>query len=159
LRRLITPARELVHEMAKFGAVGAANVVVDVGIFNLLRNHLLPNKPITDKVISTSIAIVSSYFMNRHWTWQDRARTGIHRELPLFLVLSGIGLGISLVCLTTSHYVFGLTSTWADNISANVIGLGLGMVWRFWAFRRWVFPKHEPAEEEAAAEAVIRTTV
>jgi putative flippase GtrA len=151
----------LVHEAAKFGVVGAINVIVDVGIFNVLRFHVLPDKPITDKIISTSVAIVSSYFMNRHWTWRDRARTGMHRELPLFLVLSGIGLLLALACLALSHYALDLTSEVADNISANVIGLVLGMAWRFWSFRRWVFrapPSDHDADEEAA-EAVIRTTV
>jgi putative flippase GtrA len=137
--RMLRHPRSMAHEVAMFGLVGAINVVVDVGIFNVFRFHVLPGKPLTDKIISTSIAIVSSYFMNRHWTWSHRARTGLLRELPLFLVLSGVGLGIALVCLATSHYGLGFTSKLADNISANVIGLGLGMVWRFWAFRRWVF--------------------
>jgi putative flippase GtrA len=155
---VLRPARALLHEAAKFGVVGAVNVVIDVGIFNLFRFHLLPDKPITDKVISTSIAIVSSYFMNRHWTWRDRARTGIHRELPLFLALSGVGLGIALACLAFSHYGLGLTSEIADNISANVIGLGLGMFWRFWAFRKWVFLSPETGDDDAA-EVVLRTSV
>ena len=32
-----------------------------------------------------------------------------------------------------------LTSPLADNIAANVIGLGLGTMFRFWSYRRFVF--------------------
>ena len=53
------------------------------------------------------MAATSSYFMNRHWTWRDRDRTSLGRELPLFLLLSAVGLGIALACLGISHYGLG----------------------------------------------------
>jgi len=57
-------------------------------------------------------------------------------------VLNAVGLGIALSCLWTSHYLLGLDSPLADNISANVIGLFLGTTFRFWSYRRWVFREH-----------------
>jgi hypothetical protein len=30
------------------------------------------------------VAIVSSYFMNRHWTYRDRDKSAAHRELFVF---------------------------------------------------------------------------
>lgn len=159
VRTLYATFGSLIGEMAKFGVVGAVNVVVDVAIFNFLLFYVLPHKPLTDKAISTSVAIVSSYFMNRQWTWRDRARHGVKRELPLFFLLSGIGLLIAEACLGFSHYVLGLDSKLADNISANVFGLAAGMVFRFWAYRRWVFPAATPEDEDAAAESTTRTTV
>jgi putative flippase GtrA len=156
-RSLYDEFRHVIHEVVRFGLVGLANVVVDVGIFNALLFGPLERKPLTAKVISTGIAIVSSYFMNRHWTWRERARTGIHRELPLFLALSGVGLGITLGCLAVSHYGLGLRSKLADNVAANVFGLGLSMVWRFWSFKRWVFLAPPGAAPATPAEATIRT--
>lgn len=166
LRALESRFRALLHEVAKFGVVGFLNFALDVGLFNLLRLTVLTEKPITAGVISTTVAATSSYFMNRHWTWRHRARTGLFRELPLFLVLSGVGLGISSACLTFSHYALGLDSLLADNIAKNGVGLALGMVWRFWSFKRWVFlvppaedPDAELEELATPAEAAIRTTV
>ncbi len=125
-----------------FGLVGLANLILDVALFNLLL-HVL-DKPLTSKFLASSVALVASYFMNRHWTWRDRlateeadARRG--REALLFFSLSMVGVGIAEVCLLVSHYGLDLTSRWADNISANVIGLGLAMIWRFWSYNRWVF--------------------
>ena len=63
-------------------------------------------------------------------------------------MLNAIGLAITLACLAFSHYVLDLTSPLADNIAANVVGLGLGTAFRFWSYRRWVFPK-VPAEPPA----------
>jgi putative flippase GtrA len=159
LRKLDDTVRLLVHEIVKFGTVGIVNFVLDVAIFNLLRIEVLPHKPLTCKAISTAVAATSSYFMNRHWTWRHRARTGMARELPLFVVLSAVGLGIAEACLLFSHYFVNADSVLSDNISANGVGLILGMLWRFWSFKRWVFLPEDPERDEEAAEATVRTTV
>ena len=156
VRDLYATFERLLHEIAKFGIVGGINFALDVGLFNLLNESLLDNKPLTSKAISTTVAAISSYFMNRHWTWRDRDRTSLHRELPLFLLLSAVGLGIALACLGISHYVLGFTGTLADNVSANGFGLVLGMMWRFWSFKRWVFTDME-GYEATPLEAAVRT--
>ena len=46
--------------------------------------------------------------------------------------------GISAVVLAFSHYGLDYTSTLADNV-ATIIGIGLGTLFRFWAYRRIVF--------------------
>jgi putative flippase GtrA len=156
VRDLYATFRRLIHEVAKFGIVGGINFGLDVGLFNLLNESLLDNKPLTSKAISTTVAATSSYFMNRHWTWRDRDRTSLGRELPLFLLLSAVGLGIALACLGISHYGFGFRGTIADNVSANGFGLVLGMLWRFWSFKRWVFTDSS-GYEATPLEAAIRT--
>ena len=113
------------------------------------------DKPITAKVISVAVATTVAYFGNRYWTFRHRGRTSFGREYVLFFLLNGVGLGIAVGCLYLSHYAFGLTSALADNISANVIGLGLGTLFRFWSYRRWVFPD----DIEAADDAAIITSV
>lgn len=158
-RRIYRTFETLFHEMAKFGIVGAINVVVDVGLFTLLRLTVLDEKPLTAKIISTAVAILSSYFMNRHWTWKHTNRAHPAREILLFFVISGIGMAIAVGCLAISHYVLDFTSVLADNIAANGVGLALGMVWRFWAFKRFIFTPIEPAEqaEQDALDATFRT--
>jgi putative flippase GtrA len=134
----------------RFGIVGALAFVVDVAVFNALRfegdvwSGPLSHKPITAKVLSVCVATAVSYTGNRHWTWRDRARRGVRREVALFGVLNGIGMLIAVLCLAISHYLLGLTSALADNISANGVGLTLGTVFRFWSYRRWVFPRARP---------------
>ena len=146
------------REAGKFGLVGLFNFVVDAGLFNLLRHTTFENKPLTAKVVSTTVAVISSYFMNRHWTWKDRTRSGLRRELPLFVVLSAIALGISLACLGVSHYVLGYRGALADNIAANGFGLVLGTAFRFWAFKKWVFLATPAGSEPTALEDAVRTS-
>ena len=136
----------LVRELLKFGVVGAVAFVVDVGLFNLVL--FASDKPLTSKTVSTVTATTVAYVGNRYWTFRKRSRSGVRREYALFFLLNGVGLAIALTCLFVSHYVLGFTSPLADNIAANGVGLALGTVFRFWSYRRWVFPELLP---EAAA--------
>lgn len=140
----------LVHEMAKFGAVGALNYVIDVGLFNLLVLGPLPHEPLAAKAISTAVSVTTSYVMNRRWTFAHRASTGLAREYAMFAVLSVIGVAITLGCLGFSEYVLHEHSLLARNISGNVVGVGLAMIFRFWSFKRWVFRAPEVQEPSAA---------
>jgi putative flippase GtrA len=133
------------HEFGKFFSVGALGYVVGVGGFNFLV-HLdsapLANKPLTASFLSGVASILVAYFGNRHWTWKDRQRTGAKREITLFFIINGITLLFGVACLAISRYVLGLDSALADNISANVIGVGLGTLVRFWSYRTIVFKPH-----------------
>ena len=140
-------SRGVAGEASRFGIVGAVNTLLDVVLFNLLLLGPLRGAPLAAKSLSILVAAVSSYVMNRHWTWRDRARTGMARELSLFLLVCAVGLGLNLAVLGFSHYVLGLTSPLADNVAGNVVGLGLAMAWRFLAFRRWVFLAPRPCPD------------
>jgi putative flippase GtrA len=155
LKQLYTAFETLIHEIAKFGVVGAINYVLDVGLFNLLLAEGLHHKPLTAKAISTVVAATSSYFMNRHWTFRHRARRGLGREYATFIVLSAIALVITLACLAFGEYALGQHSWLARNIWGNVVGVGAAMVWRFWSFKRWVFVDPEPERNDEAMRAAL----
>lgn len=147
---------DLIHEAAKFGVIGLVAMVIDVGLFNLLMygggQGLLTGKPLTAKVVSVIAAATFAYFGNRFWTFRDRESSGYAREYVLFFALNGVGMGIALGCLWLSHYAFGLTSPIADNISANGVGLVLGTLFRFFAYRKWVFREATTTQVLALAE-------
>lgn len=139
---LPTALRSRLAEVVRFGMVGGVAYVVDVGLFNLLRfgpGQLLGDSPLTAKVVSVAVATVASWLGNRYFTFGAR-RTGRRgREFVLFAIINVVGMGIAVACLAFSHYVLGLTSPLADNISANVVGLILGTVFRYLAYRTFVF--------------------
>jgi putative flippase GtrA len=122
-------------EVLSFLAVGAAGYVVDVVAFNWFRSSV---DPTLAKVLAVAAAMVVTYLGNRLITWRDRTSTGPH-EIALFVLFNIIGLGISVGMLLLTHNLLGMTSRLADNISANVIGLGLGTAFRYWSYRRFVF--------------------
>jgi len=156
--------RALYREVAKFGLVGLTALVVDIGLFNYLRfaggQGPMFDRPISAKIVSVSVATLVAYFGNRYWTFRHRGRTHMSRELAMFFLLNGVAMGIAIGCLYISHYVLGLTSALADNLSANVIGLGLGTMFRFWSYRKWVFPAvPEYAADQELAERDAATLI
>jgi len=155
--------RPLMIQLSRFGVVGLVGFGVDLGIFNLLRATLLdPERlhegPLLAKVISTSVAIAVNYVGNRYWTFGTTKRREVAREGLEFVLVSVGGMILTLATLWVSHYLLGFTSALADNISANVIGLGIGTAFRFAFYRSWVFhpsrtvplrPVDEPSEDQA----------
>ena len=154
----------LASEATKFAIVGLTGVAVQFVTFNVLRYAgpggvgVLEAKPITAQVIAIGLATVVTYLGNRYWTYRHRARGNPARELPVFVLLNAIAIAIGALCLAFSHYVLDLVSPLADNISGNVIGLGLGTLFRFWSYRRFVFtgstrtvPPEDPATEVSAS--------
>ena len=144
------PVRRLLVQVVQFGLVGAAGLLVDLTVFNALRLTLLAPEnihtgPLLAKIISTLLAIVTNWLGNRYWTFATDRRTNTVREGLEFFAVSLAGMGIGLGCLWMSHYVLGYTSVLADNISANVVGLALGAVFRFTLYRYWVFSPNRGA--------------
>ncbi|WP_348651169.1 GtrA family protein [Micromonospora sp. WMMD882] len=144
LRALLDRFGHLIHEMSKFATVGGAAFLLDFAIFNMLTAGR-GMEPVTAKTISTVIAATVAFLGNRFWTWRHRERSNPVREYALFFFFNGVGLGIAVACLAISRY--GLGSIWpgvfqtalADNIASFVVGTGLGTLFRFWSYRRFVF--------------------
>ena len=134
-------ARRLTPEVVSFLTVGGVGYVVDVSAFNYLRTEPVLNAldPSVAKALAVALAMVVTYIGNRAVTWRGQSSSGRRREVALFVLFNLIGLGFSVLTLAVSHDLLGLTSRLADNISANVIGLALGTVFRFWSYRRFVF--------------------
>jgi putative flippase GtrA len=127
-----------------FGIVGLGAYFIDLGIFNGLRLGLLGttyfvHQPLFAKVISVTVSTLASWFGNRYFAFRERRRSNFLLELLEFACIAVAGLGISLGCLYVSHYVLGLTSLLADNVSTNVIGLVLATTFRFLMYRFWVY--------------------
>lgn len=126
-------------EVARFAITGGAAYLTDVLVFNALL--LGAGMPSTwSKVVSSAVAIAVAFAGSRHYTWRDRRTDSPLREYALFVLFSVLAAGIQLACLVVSHDLLGLRSALADNISANVVGMGLATLFRFWTFRSFVFP-------------------
>ena len=151
-----SPLRSLLtREMLCFLLVGGAGYVVDVLVFNLLLDRAPFSRwdPSVARVLAMGVAMVVTYTGNRWWTWRGARRHDRRREVALFVVFNLIGLGISVATLVISHDLMGLASRLADNVSANVIGLGLATAFRFWSYRTYVFgTSAEPVPEEPAGQ-------
>ena len=163
LPRLIQPYAERHHELIKFAIVGATTFVIDSVIFYTLKLTILEPKPVTAKVISGIVAVIASYILNREWSFRERGGRERHHEALLFFGFSGVGVLLSMAPLWFSSYVLELrvpaVSLTIENISdfvaAYIIGNLLQMAFRFWAFRRWVFPDEVGRDPEKALESTF----
>jgi hypothetical protein len=63
-------------------------------------------------------------------------------ELLELSAIAAIGVGIALACLYVSRSVLGYESLFADNVAANVVGLGLATTFRLLMYRYWVYGDH-----------------
>jgi putative flippase GtrA len=155
VKHLYVTFEHLIHEIAKFGVIGAFGFAITVVLSNLFRFGAGLG-PLTSFGLATAIAAVLSYFANRHWTWRHKENSGLGRELPLFMLLSAVGLLVSEAPVGVSEYLLDLHSPLAYNVSSTLIGTAIGTVWRFWSFKRWVFLEPEPERtEDAAHEALV----
>jgi putative flippase GtrA len=141
----------------KFGVVGLVGFAVDIGIFNALllggAGDGWWSHPVGAKFISTSAAIVVNWIGNRYWTFRHDRHRHVLREFVEFVAASVLGMGVTLAFVWLTHDVLGFTSLLADNISANVVGLGLGTAVRFVLYRYWVwgYRPSEPGEASLAS--------
>ncbi|CAN5509285.1 GtrA family protein [soil metagenome] len=139
--------RLLAQEVAKFGVVGLIAFCIDTGIYNYLVFGVpgtagvgaMHDVPLRAKIVATAVATTFAWLGNRYWTFRHRRGLAKAREFALFVFFNVIGLVIALVCLSVSRYIFGLDSQLADNVSGNGVGLVLGTLFRFWAYRTYVF--------------------
>lgn len=152
--RLPSRWRTLAAEVFRFLMVGGLGYIVDVGLSNLLVygfgpfgiSALMSESPLKAKIVSTIASVIVAWLGNRLWTYSDRQVGSNLRGITLFFVVNAIGMVIAVLPLGVTWYLLGLRDPISYNISTNVVGIGLAMVFRFYAYRTWVFKKHPKAE-------------
>jgi putative flippase GtrA len=135
------------REVAKFGAVGGAGLLVNLLVFNLVR-QVTGLQVVRASVIATVVAIVFNYIGFRYFTYRDRDKSGRTRELTLFLLFSVVGLVIENGVLYLATYGFGWDSPLQNNFF-KFLGIGIATLFRFWSYRTWVF-RALPARDAVA---------
>ncbi|GAB2872837.1 GtrA family protein [Streptomyces deserti] len=146
--------RRLVHEVAKFGAVGGAGVLVNLLVFNLVR-HVTDLQVVRASVIATVVAIIFNYLGFRYFTYRDRDKSRRTREMTLFLLFSAVGLVIENGVLYVATYGFDWNSPLQNNIF-KFLGIGIATLFRFWSYRTWVFRALPVPESATGAESFLK---
>jgi putative flippase GtrA len=158
-------AQRLLAEAAKFLTVGGAATLVSFVIFNgLVHGYLgghgrMHDSPLAAFVIANTVGMVVSYRGSRSWAFRHREAVGVAGGRVMFFVINTVSMAIPLACLSFTRYVLGLSDPVADNVSANLVGLGLGTLARFWALRRFIFLSPARLERRELAAARRREPV
>ena len=156
VRGLFGRVEHLIHELAKFGVVGAVGFVVTEAGFNLL--HFTAGLGLfTSNVLATGAATVVTFLGNKYWTFRHRSGLGTGRETVIFFVLNGVGALIQYACVWIVQNGFGVTDKYLLNV-AFLIGIGLATLFRFWSYRKWVWGfviEQAPAEPSPRSPASV----
>jgi putative flippase GtrA len=127
--------RILLKELAAFGLIGLLSLAIDLSLYNLLS----PHGWLKAKCVSTIVATAFAYVGNRYLSFSHRARTGVRREGSYFFA-------INLIVLVASECVLGFFAYPLDQRddslvmnAVNLVTIVLGSVFRFWAYKRFVF--------------------
>ncbi len=143
---LYTRFRQLIHEGAKFLVIGAIGAIITFGVANALH----PIGKYQAITVATILATVITYLGNRYWTFRHRQGKGTTRDSIMFFVLNGVGLLIYYGCIGLIDLAgLGRSVAWYN--VALVVGTGLGTLFRFWSYRRWIWLA-SPAASAAAEE-------
>lgn len=127
----------------RFVLVGISNTVLDFLVLNILLfckvNILFAN------TISTGIAMLYSFFMNKKWTFRNSGDNYV-REVILFFIFTAIGIWvIQNGCIYLLNLIvpdFGLP----EIIYNNVIKLAASipsLTWNYLTYNRFVFTNNK----------------
>ncbi len=148
---------DLFPELAKFGVVGLIGAVIDLGGADYLHVHMGIG-PMVAKGLSISAATLVTYLGSRFWTFRHRVNQALLREGVLFVVLNVIGLAIAEAVIAITTYGLDMKSELAYN-AASVVGTGLGTIFRYFSYKKWVFLAGAPGTVLAAGEAAVSGVV
>jgi putative flippase GtrA len=136
------------REVMKFGVVGGIAFVIDTSIFLWMMGGPMQGSEVKAKIVAGIVATMFSWVANRYWTFRHRRRASVVRELVLFLIMNGIGLFIAAACVWVTKYWLHLTDQTSLFVAGSIVGLVLGTIFRFFAYRFWVFTEELDSEPE-----------
>lgn len=146
LSRVLAP---FFFQLAKFGAVGASNFSIDIGVYSLLilltgivSGVFIP----IFKGLSFVVAVINSYLWNKHWSFEDKSKEDVGKEFIQFLVVSIIGMVVNVGIV---HFLVNILGTigeidekiWAT-LSASISAIVV-LSWNFIGYKFIVFKKNK----------------
>ncbi|MEK7494571.1 MAG: GtrA family protein [Patescibacteria group bacterium] len=139
--------RPFFFQLSKFGLIGVANTVVDLGIYNLfifMTDVSTGYMIAVFKSFAVMAAIMNSYVWNKFWSFEKKETTKVGEEFSQFLLVSLIGLLLNVGITSFVVNVIGAPAGFSDKAWANIGGLSasiLVLTWNFVGYKFLVFKK------------------
>jgi putative flippase GtrA len=146
--------KKLFQQFGKFFLVGIMNTLVDLAILNIemaITGIVVGAGYSIEKAISFLFAVTFSYFINKHWTFQDKSKEGEGKKMSQFFAVSLVGMLINVGIAT-------IVVTYLQNPINNILnlpfltpkiwgtlgalcGTAIGLFWNFVGYKFIVFKK------------------
>jgi len=127
----------------RFVLVGGANTALDFLLLFLFTN--IGVHKIVANYLSTSIALIFSFFVNKSFTFKDKSKNA-KKQFVLFLAVTLAGLWIiqPLVIWVTSNFIEAYVENNNVNLFiAKLIATVASLIWNYLLYSRLVFKKDE----------------
>ncbi len=144
--------RILLKEVTAFGVIGIIALVIELGLYNWLAVHWEPHvglghaadQPrnyswLKAKAVAATVAMVFAYFGNKYLSFSHRARTSVGRETAFFFIIILIALIFGEAMIALFSYPLNQIDNHVVMNLVNLATIGIGTVFRFWAYKRFVF--------------------
>lgn len=126
----------------KFALIGGTNTAIDFGLLFILSKAL--GVPVfAANIISTSVAFIFSFFMNKKYTFKSTGGN-VRRELLLFIIVTLFGLWVlqnlviwGVTPLLAAYGIAGTPALLIAKLGATVVSL----VWNYVLYDRVVFTR------------------
>lgn len=129
-------------EKLRFGLVGIVNTAIDFGIlFILVKAFNLPT--IGANYISTSVALIFSFFANKKFTFKNNNSDQI-KQFATFLVVTLIGLWVvQPLIISWSGILFEKIALNTDLslLISKLLATIASLIWNYLMYRKFVFTK------------------
>ena len=129
-------------EKLRFGLVGTVNTAIDFGVlFLLVKAFSLP--AIASNYISTSVALVFSFFANKKFTFKNNSSNQV-KQFAVFLAITLIGLWIiQPLIINGSEILFEKIALNTDLslLISKLLATIASLIWNYLMYRKFVFTK------------------
>ena len=154
-RQLAERLRRLAPEAIAFGVIGAANTA----LYLVITWVALPIGAVKATVLATVITTTLAYLANRYWTYRHHTRSALRREYTLFFGFNLVGMVIQSGSVAVAKYGWNLNES--DHrlriMAITLAAAAIATIFRFWAYRTFVFLK-PPVDGHEAAIAGLDAT-
>lgn len=141
----------IIGQFARFVVIGVLNTSIDLAVLNFLMfatGHSEGYYYSVFKAASFSAAVITSYFLNKHWAFGDKGKRKEIHKISQFMAVSiigaliNVGVASSVVLFLKPQLIEILpfsNQLWG-NIGA-LCGTAIGLIWNFLGYKFIVFKK------------------
>lgn len=128
----------LLRQMTRFGLIGGASFVIDVGIYYALTRTtpFFGSYFILANAVSFVLAVTFNFFCNRRWTFYGHGRSVGPQYVKFF------SIAVTGLTLNSAFLWFLVAFGHVPDVSAKFIAAAVVFFWNFNLQRLWTFKQN-----------------
>ncbi|MAK62589.1 MAG: hypothetical protein CMK09_16585 [Ponticaulis sp.] len=126
---------KIAAQVIRFSVVGGVGFVVDGGLLYCLTSAGFD--PVLARSFSFPLALISTFTLNRIWTFKSEIRTNIIKQFFKYLASQLVGATANFICFAV--VLSFMVDTPTNSLIAFALASGIGMFFNFAGSKFFVF--------------------